>query len=513
MNTALRDGKYVKMARAVFSTGAAFVINYLIQLVLTPFITGTVGAEAYGFVSLAKNFAQYAAILTAALNSFAARYIAVSYHEHEIDRANTFFSSVFWGDMVLGTGLLLLSIPVISLLERFLNIPPAIVADVKHLFFYVFLNFWLTTLGCAFESAAFIKSKLDLTGLFKGLSYLAEALFLFAFYRFLPVSVSYVGAGMIVASVVVVIGNILICKKETPELSIRLSHFSWEAVGKLVLNGVWTSVNNLGEILNNGLDLIICNLMLTPLAMGQLAIAKTVHTMFHGMFVILNPAFQPMLLKSYAENDRATLLDELKLAMKISGFAGNIAFAGFAALGLAFYRLWIPGQDIRLIYELTLISCITFIPGGPMQPLYFIYTLTVRRKVPCLITLAGGILNVLSTWLLIRHTGLGVHAVVWTTAVLMMVINFGTNPLYMAHVLGLPRFVFYPGILRNLLSCTCMTGLFWALTKLCAPSGWVSLALCAVFYAVLGMILHTLIVFDRGSLRLLLGRLRKKGVK
>ena len=76
MNTALRDSKYTKMARAVFTTGLAFVVNYLIQLILTPYITSTVGTEAYGFIALAKNFAQYAAIITAALNSFAARYIA-----------------------------------------------------------------------------------------------------------------------------------------------------------------------------------------------------------------------------------------------------------------------------------------------------------------------------------------------------------------------------------------------------------------------------------------------------
>ena len=42
----------------------------------------------------------------------------------------------------------------------------------------------------------------------------------------------------------------------------------------------------------------------------------------------------------------------------------------------------------------------------------------------------------------------------------MAVINFVTNPLYMAHVLGLPWHTFYPGILRNLLSCGMLILLF-----------------------------------------------------
>ncbi len=49
--------------------------------------------------------------------------------------------------------------------------------------------------------------------------------------------------------------------------------FSRDAVKKLVGDGIWSSLNDLGVLLHNGLDLAICNLMLTPLAMGQLAIA------------------------------------------------------------------------------------------------------------------------------------------------------------------------------------------------------------------------------------------------
>ena len=509
MNTALRDSKYAKLARAIFTTGLAFVVNYLIQLILTPYITRTVGTEAYGFVALAKNFAQYAAIITAALNAFAARYIAVSYHEHDIDGANTFFSSVFWGDLALGTGLLLIAIPVILLLERFLNISPAIVADVKLLFFFVFLNFWLVTLGCAFESTAYIKSKLDLLGLIKALSYLTEALVLYLLFTRLPPSIAYVGAGLIAASVVVVLGDLLISRKETPELSIDHRLFSWQAVKKLVLDGVWTSLNSLGNILNSGLDLIVCNLMLTPLRMGQVAVAKTIHTMLCGIFVILNPAFQPMLLKSYAENDRETLLSELKTAMKISGMAGSILFAGFAALGLRYYQLWIPDQDVQLIFRLTVLNCVTLITSGCMQPLYYIYILTLKRKLPCLITLGGGAINVLSMYILIRHTSLEAYAVILTTVVVTFFMDFVSNPMYMAHVLGLPLRTFYPIILRNFLSAALMTALFRLLTKCCMPGGWISLFACILCYALLGAVLHTFIVCDARERKKLFGMCRR----
>ena len=66
-----------KITFTVAVTGGGFVLSYLITFFLTPFITESVGTDAYGFVSLAKNTAQYATYITAALNTFASRFISV----------------------------------------------------------------------------------------------------------------------------------------------------------------------------------------------------------------------------------------------------------------------------------------------------------------------------------------------------------------------------------------------------------------------------------------------------
>lgn len=506
----MESNKYAKALRAGAVTGAAFLLNYMIQMILTPFITNTVGAEAYGYVSLAKNFAQYAAIATAALNSFASRYIAIAYHKHDRLQANRFFSSTFFGDAALASGLLFIAALMILFLEKLLKIPAPLVGDVKLLFLYVFINFWIVTVFTVFESAAYIQSKLSITGLFKGLSYLTEAVVLYILYLLLPARVSYVGIGLIAASAVVALGNWRICRRYTPELSVRRKDFSLKAVKTLVVDGVWTSVNSLGDILNSGLDLMVCNLLLTPLHMSQVAVAKTVHSMFYGLFVIINPVFQPMLLKSYAEKKTDTMLSELRLAMKLSGMLANIAFGGFLALGLCFYRLWIPHLDTQLIYELTLINCLTLIASGPMQPLYYIYTLTSKRKVPGLITIAGGLCNVAGMYVLIRYTPLGVYAVVLTTAVVMIVINLVTNPLYMAHVLGMPWHTFYPEILRNLLSCGFIVCAFYGLSRLYQPGSWLALIACACIYAAVGILLHALIVLNRSEWQKIGRHIRKR---
>ena len=505
--------KYLRLVQTVLASGGALIINTLITLLLGPLISETLGNDAYGFVTLGKNIAQYATMITAALNSFAARYIVVSYHREDYAEANTYFSSTVYGDLILGTGLFAVALVGICFLEKLLVIPAGLVTDVKLLFLFVFLNFWLVTVTTAFSASAHIKNRLHVVGMFKALAYVCEAAILVVCFRFFPPHVFYVGLGLAAASLIMALTNVGICKRYTPELKVEKQWFSWVAIRKLVVDGVWTSLNSLGDALNSGLDLLVCNLMLTSTAMGQLAISKTFYAMFSSMFLLVGQAFEPMYLKSYAEDDTKILMGDFRVAMKLSGMLSNIVFAGFVVLGMAFYKLWIPGEDIAVIYTLTVINNMVTIPGGPMQPLYYIYTLTLKKKVPTFITIGGGLLNVVGMYLLIRYTGLGVYAVVWTTVIIMMIINFITNPLYMAYVLEQPWWTFYPAIVRNLISCGVLVVVFKLLSRLYTPTSWLTLILSAIVLAVVGGVLHLLIVCSREDWKLLREKVRRKSLR
>ena len=51
--------------------------NILINFWLSPYIVEHIGVEANGFVTLASNFVTYAQLIVTALNSMAARFIAI----------------------------------------------------------------------------------------------------------------------------------------------------------------------------------------------------------------------------------------------------------------------------------------------------------------------------------------------------------------------------------------------------------------------------------------------------
>ncbi len=488
--------KVKRLLMTILTSGVATILSFLISFILTPYITNKLGVEAYGFVTLAKNFTQYATIITTALNSYASRYITVSYYQNDRKKAQEYISSVYYGNVTVSTVIMIVATVFIFFLDRILNISTELVFSVKILFFFVFFSFVLTTVGTAYTAAAYIKNRLDIVGVFRSLSYVFEVVFYLIIFNCVTPEVWQVGVALCMAQLVIFRGNHYIYKKYTPELKIKRKYVSIGAIKKLVVNGIWNSINSLGNTLNSGLDLIVTNLWLSDLAMGQIAITKTISSIFMSFNQLLAQPFQPLFLKSYSDGDKNKLISELKLSMKLTGLFSSMIFAGFVSLGKVFYNLWIPGQDIDLIYILTVITMLSSVIEGPVYPLYYIYTLTVKNKIPCIITVLGGVLNVVGMAVLITYSPLGIYSIVLTTTVIMLFINLVTNPLYMTHCLKIKWFTFYPSLIKTVISCMAMTFVFILIKNMLNPNTWIQFVLTAFLCSIVGCIIHLLLVFS-----------------
>ena len=233
----------------------------------------------------------------------------------------------------------------------------------------------------------------------------------------------YIGVGLIISSLIILFSSCYITKKYTPNLIVNKSNFKISIVKKLLSQGIWNSLNNLGNMLNSGLDLLVTNIMLGSVAMGQVSVVKTMTSIFSCIYVIINQPFQPSLLKDYASYNIEKLIKDLKTSVVYSGFFSNLFFACIVGYGFEYYKLWVPSQDCGLLYKLTIIATATSILEGAVYPLYYIYTLTVKNKIPCIITIVGGIINVIGMCILIPYFQNGIFIVFLTTASIMLVIR------------------------------------------------------------------------------------------
>lgn len=148
------------IALNMFWSLLSLCINYLMNFLITPYVTNNIGVEAYGFVALANTFISYVDILAVGLNAFAGRFIAMAYYQKKLEKANRYFSSTILADLILACVLLAGGTVAIVRLDRMLQIPQELTADVKLLFFIVLMRYLLTLLRTAFDAAAFISERM-----------------------------------------------------------------------------------------------------------------------------------------------------------------------------------------------------------------------------------------------------------------------------------------------------------------------------------------------------------------
>ena len=484
----------LQLFKSIIISGAAVVISYFINFFLTSFITENIGVEAYGFISIARNFVNYATIITVSLTAFTVRHISITYHSGDFEESKSYYSSAIMAFAIVSGILLIAFLFFVWKLEYFINIPNDLRSAVKILFVIVFLNFCVTTITTPFSASSYIKDRLDIAGLIKILSYIIDAAIMVILFMNLTPQVWYVGIGSLTASTVLLIGNIILTKTLTPELKFKLQAVSFTKIKTMAGQGTWNSLNQLGNELNSGLDLLISNWYLSGVATGQISIVKTLGSIFSTLAATVWQPCQPQMIKQYSSQNLSAFLHEVKKAMKVCGIFVALAFAGFIALGQLYLKLWVPSQDSGVLYVLAIWTIANQITEGIMKPIYYINTLTIKNKVPCFVTMGGGVLNVVSMIILLNFTNLGAIAVVSTTAIIMLGINLFFNPIYAAKCLKIKPWIFYKIIARHLAATTALTIIFWLISYVLKPINWLGLILCALLMVIVGSPIYLLII-------------------
>lgn len=479
------------------ATIIAFLINTGISFFLTPYITNSIGTEAYGFISLANNFVMYASLVTIALNSMAGRFITIKIHQNKMEEANKYFTSILIANVFFTIVLFLPSALLVFFLDDILTIPAAILLDVKILFIFIFLNFFISIINATYATSTFVKNRLDLSSKVNIISYIIKMLLLLLLFAFFIPKVSYVGFTSCMVSIFALIMNIHYTKKLLPELSIKRKYLELKKILEIIKSGIWNTVTKLGQILSDGLDLLITNIFITPTAMGQLAIVKTITTCLSSFISTFSGVFHPQQTIDYAKGDVAVVVEDIKFSMKLTSVVSNIPYVFLIVFGYAFYKLWVPEVDTNLLSTLSSISIISQLTLASIVPLWQIFTITNKLKVNSLVTVGSGLLCVLIVFILLQITDLGVIAVAGVSSIVALVKNITYTPIYSAHCLGVNKRTFYPEIFRNIFVTSTLLGLNFCLAQIVTINTWLDLFIVLFISCSIGLIVNYSLMFNK----------------
>ena len=490
-----------------------FAVSVGIGLVLTPYIVRSIGAEAYGFIGLANTFVSYALLLTIALNSVAGRFITVAYHEGDEAKANGYYSSTLAANGIMVVVLVVVAVPVVTFLDKLVNISPHLVGDVKALFVFIFLNFMLSTIATVYSVATFVKNKLYLSSIANLAFSLVRVVVMVALFGILPPKVYYVGLAVCLATAVMTLMNRSYTRRLLPDISFDKKSVSWLSIREMLSAGVWNVVTKLQQIMMFGLQLLVANLMINPYLMGMLSIAQTVPNQLSGLMWTVSGLFYPEQTKYYAQGKHKELIEDLKSGMKVSGFFTNIIFVAMLVAGYDFMSLWQHGQDTELLYQLLTLTMLGLLISGvatTLQNLPLIVNRLKKYSIGWLVYSAISMvvliafIEVLPKW--------GVFLVAAIPPLFEILANVTFVPIYASRCLGIGKFEFYPIYIRYFASTAVAAAACWGIRHVFAlvANGWVSLILTCCLYALVTILLDVVLLLGRKERSMLVGVLRKK---
>lgn len=470
----------------------SFIFSYSVNFFLTPYIVKTLGAEAFGFVSLSTQMIGYSSLITIALNSMASRFITIEYHKNNIQKANTYMSSVFYSNCVLSTILFLISCLLVIYLDLIINIPNELVLDVKILFSFLALNSIIGLITNVYGTACFIKNRLDFSNVQNLIGNIIKTICLILVFSLFTPKVWYFGLTGLITTIYIALVNFSFTKKLTPDLRVNRKLFDISSIKELLSAGVWNLVTKLSVMLESGLNLLLANIFVGAKLAGIYALAITIPIMINSICALMASNFSPVWTQLYAIGDKNNLLSEIQKSVRIMGFLSSIPIAAFVVNGEIFFHLWLPTEDTSLLYWLAISGSFVMIIAMPLEPLWNIFTITNKVKKSSINLLEWSIAMFICTIVCIQLTEdniIRLFIIASVKSVLGSIRTLTFLPLYGAKCLEFNKYIFYKPIIRNII-CILIIIICSSIITFYIPSSWIGLIIGILITSLIGCVVN-----------------------
>lgn len=484
-----------RLAINMIANIVAFVVQFGINFVLTPYIVRTLGSEAYGFVQLSNNVISWISILTVALNSMSGRFICIELNRQNTKKAKEYFNSVLIANTVLAGILMVPSILLVVFANKVMNVPTHLLSDVQLTFAFALIGMEVQLLVNVFATVYYTTNRVDIQAKRNIEGNVLRAVVLATLFASLPARMWYVTGTMMLVYLYLGLADIHYTKKLTPQLTVNARYFKANAVKELLSSGVWNSVNQLSIVLLTSLDIYLMNVLIGAKAAGEYSMAKTLPNFIQSFVGVMVSVFVPQFTILYAQKKKKDLLESINFSVKVMGYVMSLPIGFLIIFAPDFFRLWVPGQNVVILQGMSLLTIIPMIVTGSINTIYNVYTVTNKLKIPALVWVVFGVLQVTTVIMLAKSTPLGIWSVPVSSFVWGLFRNLTFTPVYAAHCLEVHWSTFYRAIVRGCLCTAVMVAVSAACHYVLPANSWILLIVAAAACCIISGTINLYVVF------------------
>ena len=317
----------------------------------------------------------------------------------------------------------------------------------------------------------------------------------------------YIGIAAVVSGIVSFSINAHFKKSLLPELRISpYKSFSYSKIKTLLSSGIWNSINQLSNVLLTHIDLLITNIFISAAATGDFALVKMTPNLIYTLLALLSGSFIPNFNILYAKGKYEELLHEIKKSMKIVGILICIPIGFLLVFADEFFSLWVPSVDSNYLFWLSFITVLPMIFGSSINPVFGVFTVTNRLRVPSLVLLAAGILNTAFIYVLLKTTDLGIWSIPIVSAIQQGIRNFFFTPMYASVCLKQKLLTFYPTVFKCCFALLVVCAVGYVIKETITIESWLMLIVKTILLTIISFVINMYIIITKKERELLISK-------
>jgi membrane protein EpsK len=507
--TAVKRGR---LSTNALSNVFSFALSLLIGIWFTPYLIHNLGVAAAGLIPLIGTITAYMGIITLGLNSSVSRFLTIALEQGDTRRANRVFNTSLFGSMVMGLLLLGPCLWVAFHIDRIIRIPPGYEPQTRMLMICTVGAFLLNELIAPFEVSTYCQNRFDLRSIGKIIEQLTRAGTVVLLFHLATPQTWHIGAGVVLATIFSGIYAIPLWRKLTPTLHIRPRDFDRSMVGELTQTGAWIIVSQIGVMLFLNIDLLVANKVLGPTAAGQYAAILLWSTLLRSLASTISSVFGPTITYLVARNDIEGVIHQSRRAVRLLGLALALPIGFICGFSKPLLLVWL-GPSFVQFAPLMSLATVHLCLNLAYMPLHFVSQATNNVRLPGLVTLGMGLMNMALALFLSGPVGWGVYGLAASSAIVLGLRNLLFTPVYAAQLLGASKTTFMKEIVPLSSTTLALCVLGWFLAPLLSITNWFSLiGTAAVVALVYSFIAYTVLLNgeERRQAQAVLSPLAKK---
>jgi O-antigen/teichoic acid export membrane protein len=503
----ISEAKRRLLVNVVSNFGVVFA-NAVITIALTPFMIRHLGLDAYGMVPLVVSFTTYLQVVTGALADAVARYVAIPFGRGDIAESNVYFSSALYALLGL-CGLLTLPTIVVAMVFTVLfQVPSGHELAARYLFILVILSSFLTVLHTPFRVSAIITHRFYLSNLVETGGRVLRAVVILACFLYVAPSLTYVGLAYAAMGAFILAGTVALARRLTPQLRLGLARFRWRALREMAGMSSWIALNQVGSLLYIPVSFVVLNVLVGPEAVGRFGVVALWITLLGTLGGAFSTVFAPIAYEHVARGDSSALVRQTRRAIRLLGLVMGCVIGLMCGLAHPILHVWL-GADFASLWPLVGVLIGPWLFTIAVRPVFAVYRALDTVRLPAIVTVALGAINLIASVLLLWLTPLGVYAVALSLAACWLLKNLLFTPLYTAAIMRQHWTVFLAELGPAALMTAALAGLGFAVASYVDIASLprltaVTLALCGVY----ALACHQVVLDadDRALLRTILRR-------